>query len=70
MAIATVRKLLSKHDDVIVTNIGSGLGVAYIASLMKDIEGRVFAYGALTDEKYQELTQLLQNMGCKKCQAD
>jgi hypothetical protein len=63
----TVYKLLYKRDDVVVTNVGGGLNVTYIGCLMKEIEGRVHAYGTRTDEKHQELTQLLQNMGCAKC---
>lgn len=63
----TVKKLLSKKDDVIVANIGGGLVTGFIGTLMQELEGRVFAFGCTTDEKYQEMTIKMEQIGCSKC---
>ncbi len=63
----TVIKLLSKKDDVIITNISGGLLAAFIGCMMEEFEGRVFVYGATNEDKYQEVAAKLQLIGCSKC---
>ncbi len=63
----TVLKLLTKKDDVIITNVSGGLLAAFIGCKMEELEGRVYVYGELSDEKYQELTAKFQQIGCSKC---
>ncbi len=63
----TVLKLLSKKDDVIITNVSGGLLAAFIGCMMDEFEGKVYAYGYLNDEKASELTNKFQQMGCAKC---
>lgn len=86
MAPHTVLKLLSKKDDVIVTNISGGslnksvnkktklklfwnLGLlaAFLGCMMEEFEGKVFVYGATNEDKYQEISNKLQLIGCLKC---
>jgi hypothetical protein len=63
----TVKKLLSKKDDVIVTNIGGGLVTGFIGTLMQELEGRVFAFGCTSEQKYQEMSLKMEQIGCSKC---
>ncbi len=56
-----------KNDDVILTDVGGGLVAAYLGCIMKELEGRVFAFGATSDEKYEEITQKMKLIGCSKC---
>ena len=63
----TVLKLLTKKDDVIITNVSGGLLAAFIGCMMEELEGRVYVYGELSDEKYLELTAKFQQIGCSKC---
>ena len=63
----TVLKLLTKKDDVIITNVGGGLLAAFVGSLMEEYEGKVYAYGHLDDAKYNELVSKFQQIGCNKC---
>ena len=60
-------KLLSKKDDVIITNISGGLLAAFIGCMMEELEGKVYVYGTLNEEKYLELTNKYQQIGCAKC---
>jgi 16S rRNA C967 or C1407 C5-methylase (RsmB/RsmF family) len=62
----TVNKLLSKKDDVIVTNISGGLVSAFIGCMMEDYGGKVYVCGVNSDDKYQEITARLQKIGCSK----
>ena len=67
MAPHTVIKLLSKKDDVIVTNISGGLVAAFIGCMMNEYEGKVLVYGAASEDKYQEIMAKYQQIGCAKC---
>jgi hypothetical protein len=66
----TVLKLLSKKDDIIITNLSGGLLAAFIGCMMEELDGRVFVYGATNEDKYQEVSNKLQLIGCAKCKFD
>jgi len=66
----TVLKLLSKKDDIIITNLSGGLLAAFIGCMMEELDGRVFVYGATNEDKYQEISNKLQLIGCAKCKFD
>lgn len=63
----TVLKLLSKKDDVIITNVSGGLLAAFLGCMMEEYEGKVYVYGATNEDKHQEITNKLQAIGCSKC---
>ena len=67
LAPLTVQKLLYKNDDVILTDVGGGLVAAYLGCIMKELDGRVFVFGATSDEKYEEITNKMKLIGCSKC---
>ena len=35
--------------------------------MMEEFEGKVYIYGEMNDDKYQELTNKFQQIGCAKC---
>jgi hypothetical protein len=63
----TILKLLTKKDDVIITNVSGGLLAAFVGCMMEEFEGKVYVYGKLDDDKYNELTNKFQQIGCNKC---
>lgn len=67
MAPHTVVKLLTKKDDVLVTNLSGGLVAAFIGSMMGEYEGKVMVFGSASEEKYQEINAKYQQIGCSKC---
>ncbi len=69
MAPHTVIKLLSKKDDVIVTNISGGLVAAFIGSMVGEYEGKVLVYGSASEDKYHEIMNKYQQIGCAKCKS-
>jgi 16S rRNA C967 or C1407 C5-methylase (RsmB/RsmF family) len=62
----TVMKLLTKKDDVVVTNLSGGLVAAFIGSMMGEYEGKVMVFGTASEEKYKEINEKLQLIGCAK----
>ncbi len=62
-----MRKLLAKKDDVIVTNISGGMVAAFIGCMMEEFEGKVYVFGTVSDEKYDEISTKYQQIGCHKC---
>lgn len=62
----TIIKLLSKKDDVVVTNMSGGLVAAFIGCMMEDFEGKIFVYGATNEDKHQEISAKLNQIGCGK----
>ena len=58
---------MSKRDDVIVTNISGGMVAAFIGCMMEEFDGKVYVFGAVSDEKYDEISAKYQQIGCYKC---
>jgi hypothetical protein len=44
-----------------------GLVAAFIGCLAEEYEGKIYVYGATNDDKYQEISNKLQQIGCSKC---
>lgn len=44
-----------------------GLVAAFIGCHMEEFEGKVYVYGVVNEDKYQELTAKFQQLGCSKC---
>jgi hypothetical protein len=62
----TVSKLLSKKDDLIVTHVSGGLVAAFIASMTADLDSKIYVYGATNEDRYNELMNKIQQIGCSK----
>ena len=44
-----------------------GLVAAFIGCMMEEFEGKIYVYGATNEDKYQEIQNKLQQIGCSKC---
>jgi hypothetical protein len=62
----TVSKLLSKKDDLIITHVSGGLVAAFIASMTADLDSKIYVYGATNEDRYNELMNKIQQIGCSK----
>ncbi|CAF1084711.1 unnamed protein product [Didymodactylos carnosus] len=66
IAATTVTKLLTKKDNILVAYVSGGLLVQLLLSLTNELESKIYAFGARTDENLRDLQGKMKQFGVEK----
>jgi len=63
VAAHTVRKLLTKKDNICLAYVSGGLLLQLLLVLTEELESKIYAFGARTDEQIQEIQAKIKLLG-------
>ncbi|CAF1217904.1 unnamed protein product [Didymodactylos carnosus] len=66
IAATTVAKLLTKKDNILVAYVSGGLLIQLLISLTNELESKIYAFGARTDENMRDLQDKMKQFGVEK----
>ena len=59
----SVRKLLTRNDNICLTYISGGLLLQLLLVLTNELESKIYAFGARTDETVREIQTKIKSLG-------